>query len=120
MNKKVKRLVAIGIDCLIFEILVEVARKVQVIFHISDILILITFFPLLFILVINKDCLFGYESIGKKIMNLKIYQNGERVTNKKILRKRIFEGWIGIPFYPIYILTSGKSLSDEKLNIEVQ
>ena len=51
---------------------------------ISAILIVV----ILYILILNKDSIIGYESIGKKIMRLKIYKVGKRLEDKKMLRKR--------------------------------
>ena len=71
-------------------------------------------------LFIQKDCLFGYESIGKKTMKLKIYQNGEILKNKSILRKRAIEDLKNFMFYPIMLWSNGRSVADEKFNTEVK
>lgn len=122
MNLKYKRLLAALIDFLILGVACRLIGCVFLLFNsitanfiagFIGAIIIIFVFPL-------KDCLFGYESIGKKIMGLRIYVNGERVTDKKILKKRITDGWEGLLFYPIYILKDNKSLGDERMNTEVK
>lgn len=71
-------------------------------------------------LVIQKDCLFGYESIGKKMMKLKIYQNGKILRDKSILRKRAIEDLKNFMLYPIMLWANGRSVADEKYNTEVK
>lgn len=77
---------------------------------------------LLFTLFIRKDCIFGYESIGKKIMHLKIYnENNERVMDKKILQKRIYYSLLCLPHVNgIMILAGGQSDGDKKMHTIVR
>ncbi len=86
-NVKLKRFVAIGIDCFLIYCVLYTISIPQIIFR-NDILDWITgIIDVFFIIFIcpRKDCLFGYESIGKKIVGLHIYKDGKRVTDKKIL-----------------------------------
>jgi len=87
-----------------------------------DIFITIIFFVIFIILFIRKDTLIGNESIGKKLMFLKIYgKDGKRVTNNKILCDRVFYS-IGIGkiiFYPLMILINNQSSGDKKMGTEV-
>lgn len=71
-------------------------------------------------LFIQKDCFWGYESIGKKIMKLKIYQNGKVLKDKSILRKRAIEDLKNFMLYPIMLWANGRSVADEKYNTEVK
>lgn len=122
MNIKIKRLLSVVIDGSIVYFILWLFSLTQYIFdeNIANIIGIIVTMVFIFIIIPRKDCIIGYESIGKKIMGLKIYQNGERVKNKKILIKRITEGFFGIPFYPIYILIDNKSLGDQKMNTVVK
>lgn len=122
MNVKLKRLCALFIDSIIIYFIIWIISLSQYIvdIKIANTLVALTSIIIIFIIIPRKDCLFGYESIGKKIMGLKIYKDGKRVLNKKILIKRITEGFFGIPFYIIYILKNNKSLGDEIMNTEVK
>ncbi len=71
-------------------------------------------------LIICKDCLIGYESIGKKIMKLKIYQDGKILKDKNILKKRGIEDLKNFMLYPIMLWANNKSVADEKFNTEVK
>lgn len=53
-------------------------------------------------------------------MFLKIYQNDERIKNKKNLIERIFYIVFPFNFYPFMILYNNKSKGDIKLNTEVK
>lgn len=123
MNLKIKRLIAIFIDyMIIFFILYIPSSIIQKTFNniIVDIICGIVDAILIVVLFLKKDCLIGYESIGKKIMGLKIYQNGERIKDKKILVDRITKTFYSFPFYPFMILINNKSSGDKKLNTEVK
>ena len=79
--------------------------------------------PLLFFtLLLRKDCIFGYESIGKKLMYLKIYnQSNERVMDKKILQERIYYNLLCFPHVNgIMILAGGQSEGDQKMHTVVR
>ena len=68
-----------------------------------------------------KDIIFGYESIGKKIVKLKIYdETGNRLTNKKKLFKRVIYTSLLIPFYIFMILINNKSLGDIIMHTSVK
>ena len=75
---------------------------------------------LLINLFLRKDCLIGYESIGKKIMRLKIYQDDKPVKDKKILMDRVFNTLWPFVEYPFMILYNNKSKGDIKCNTEVK
>lgn len=83
---------------------------------ISAIFIVIIFY----LLILNKDGIIGYESIGKKIMKLKIYKDGKRLKDKKILRKRNYLSFWDMPFYVINVLFDNKTEGDTKCNTEVK
>lgn len=77
---------------------------------------------LFFTLLLRKDCIFGYESIGKKLMHLKIYnQSNERVMDKKILQKRIYYNLLCFPHVNgIMILAGCQSDGDQKMHTVVR
>ena len=77
---------------------------------------------LFFTLLLRKDCIFGYESIGKKLMYLKIYnQSNERVMDKKILQERIYYNLLCFPHVNgIMILAGGQSEGDQKMHTVVR
>ena len=66
-------------------------------------------------LFIRKDVIFGYESLGKKAMRLKIYdQNGDRIIKRNLLINRIIPTLITFPIYVFMILSNNKSIGDIK------
>ena len=123
-----KRLVASGIDLIIFSLFGNLTGSLiilcvpQYIFK-NDTLNTILVFVLMilnFLVFLNKDGIFGYNSIGKKIMKLKIFDdNDEIVTNKKILFLRNFESFKYIISYVPMILTKNQSAGDEKYHTYV-
>ena len=92
MFLRLRRLIASYLDIMLIyfilyypvKLLVNLFENNMILNIISDILIVV----ILYILILNKDSIIGYESIGKKIMRLKIYKVGKRLEDKKILRKR--------------------------------
>ena len=77
MGLKIRRLIAIYIDfiitiyiCYFFEIITNLLIPENLFF---EIIFSIIFFIIWFNLFLRKDTIFGYESIGKKLMRLKIY-----------------------------------------------
>ena len=103
MGVKIRRLIAIYIDfnitfyiCYFFgeiiSLLISENLFLEIIFSIIS-------FIIWFNLFLRKDILFGYESIGKKLMRLKIYNlsNNERVKNKKRLIDRNFYSFWSLP-----------------------
>ena len=77
MKLKIKRLIAIIIDILIIKyIIVEPLRIFYQQFNTTLANIIFTIITLVISIgaFLCKDCLIGYESLGKKIMRLKIYQ----------------------------------------------
>ena len=77
-------------------------------------------FILIYKLFIYKDFLFGYESIGKKIMKLKIYQDNNLLLNKEILKKRNCKNLKSFIAYTIMVLVDNKSCVDSDLNIYIK
>lgn len=123
MKIKIKRLVALYIDyLLIFCISYFPFYYIYKLFN--TFLANLFFGSITILLLINlflrKDSIIGYESIGKKIMRLKIYKNNERVTNKKLLKDRVFLSLPSLPFYLFMILFNNKSSGDIKLGTEVK
>ena len=120
---QLRRLLAIAIDYyIIFHI---IYLPLNYIFKNStNILVDILSGLLAIILLVNlflrKDCLIGYESVGKKIMRLKIFQNGKTVQNKKILVDRIFYTLWPFMTYPFMVLYNNKSKGDIRCNTEVK
>lgn len=120
---KIKRLIAAIIDYSVT--MLVVFKSVEIISEalgiISARIILSTiglFIVISFLL--YKDCIIGYESIGKKLMHLKIYQNNKRITDKKILLERNEATIVGFPLYPFMILIKNKSFGDLEYNTEVK
>ena len=122
MKLKIKRLIATVIDFIIIFFIIYSLSPTQILFNIKILKYIINIFVLVLIIYLfpHKDCLIGYESIGKKIMGLGIYQNGERVQDKKVLVKRFMETVYLFPLYPLTILVLGKSYGDINLNTEVK
>lgn len=82
-------------------------------FHIILVVLLACFVCLLFFLEVYiftfKDVLFGYESLGKKVMQLKIYnENNERIVERKLLVKRVRDSIWLFNIYPFMILLNNK------------
>ena len=117
MNLKIRRLGAIFIDYLIIfytcyyflQILQPLAKKyifLEIVFTLTALILFANLF-------LRKDMIFGYESIGKKIMRLKIYdEGGMRIKNKKKLMDRVYYSFYTFPFYLFEILISNKSRGD--------
>jgi len=130
MSLKLRRLLATCIDyCVIIypisyfsEFLKKTISIVIQNKFICDMLIGIIFLVLLFSLFIRKDTLFGYESIGKKIMKLKIYdKEGSRIKDKRLLIDRVFRSCnLYFPLYPFMILFDNKSEGDKKMETRVK
>jgi hypothetical protein len=122
MKLKIKRLIATVIDFIIIFFIIYSLSPTQILFNIKILKYIINILVLVLIIYLfpHKDCLIGYESIGKKIMGLGIYQNGERVQDKKVLVKRFMETVYLFPLYPLTILVLGKSYGDINLNTEVK
>lgn len=123
MILKIRRLLAIYIDfIIIFSISYFPLYYISSLFDnkiLNMLLGIITIISFIF-LFLNKDILIGYESIGKKIMLLKIYQNKERISNKKILKDRVFYSAYFFCFYPFMILYNNKSRGDLIFETEVK
>lgn len=125
MILRIRRLLAIWIDYVIIFYTCFYAGKIiepltfkniflEIVFSIAFLLIFFTIF-------IRKDSIFGYESIGKKIMCLKIYDlNGQRVTEKKKLIDRTFYTTPFFCLYPIMVLINNQSIGDRKIGTQVK
>lgn len=124
MFLRLRRLIASYLDIMLIyfilyypvKLLVNLFENNMILNIISAILIVV----ILYILILNKDSIIGYESIGKKIMRLKIYKVGKRLEDKKILRKRNYLNIRDMPFYVINVLVNNKTEGDIKCNTEVK
>lgn len=123
MFLKIRRLFALYIDfILIFIISYFPFHYIYTLFYTSFMNIFMGSISLLLLinLFLRKDCLIGYESIGKKIMLLSIYQENEKVIDKKLLMDRVaYSIW---PFisYPFMILYNNRSKGDVAFNTSVK
>lgn len=125
MVLKIRRLVASYIDYnIIFYTCYYLAKIIEPIISgniFLKILFSIAFIFIGFNLFLRKDIIFGYESIGKKITGLKIYdENGKRVTNKKQLIDRIYHSVWTFHIYIFMILINNKSSGDKTIGTEVR
>ncbi len=120
MKVKLKRLLAGLIDWLIIISIIVAFEVVDIKNDMLDIISMSLELIFMFYLVPRKDCLFGYVSIGKKIMKLGIYKDDKRVTDKDILRKRTYFTILAFPVNLIYVLKDNKTISDEECNTEVK
>ncbi len=87
------------------------------------IIFVIIYYVLLGLAISAKDIIFGYESIGKKLMKLEIVnQVGEKEKNKLFLFKRVFYSLFTVffPLYPYMILFNNKSFGDYKTELTVK
>lgn len=119
INLKLRRIIAIFID---FHIIFFAGYMFASIFEMMpfeniliDIICGLVFLTIFINLFLRKDMIFGYESIGKKIMRLKIYnESGMRIKNKKKLIDRVYYSLFTFefPFYPYIILINNRSRGD--------
>lgn len=119
MNLKLRRLIAMYIDFhiafLIGCIFTVIPEKLFFESILVDSILGLIFILIFIILILRKDMVLGYESIGKKIMRLKIYdENGMRIKNKKKLIDRVYYSLFTFecPFYPYIILINNRSRGD--------
>ena len=120
---KLRRLIAATIDFIIIGYIILIPLWVidQFINGIFiDIFIGITGLVAFFNMYIRKDCLIGNNSIGKKIVKLKICQNEKELKDQKALIKRNYITFWTIPYYPFMVLYNNKSEGDIKCNTEVK
>lgn len=124
MLLRLRRLIASYLDIMIISFviyypckLLEILFKNNIVLNIISAILIVV---ILYILILNKDGIIGYESIGKKIMRLKIYKDEKRLEDKKILRKRNFLSFWDLPFYIINVLFGNKTEGDIKCNTEVK
>ena len=92
MFLRLRRLLALYLDCIIiFSISYFPMYYIYTLFEnmFMNIVTSIIAIILMVNLFLRKDCLIGYNSIGKKIVKLKIYQNDKMVNDKKLLIDRI-------------------------------
>lgn len=121
--KTIKRIISIIIDILIMNFVIYmIARPINLIIkdYTINVILNTIFFVLCLYFFIYKDSIWGYESIGKKIMGLKIYQNGERIIDKKILVQRIKTTYIYFFISGPMLVLTGKTEADMKYNTEVR
>lgn len=118
-----RRIIAGLIDIEIIGIIIDIFAKIAVRLFTSQLVLnLLSILLIIFgiYLLLMKDCIFGYESIGKKIMGLKIYQNGYEVKDKKLLFNRnkitLIYSLISLP----KLVLLGKTDGDTKYNTEVK
>lgn len=74
------------------------------------------------ILMFSRDVVFSNKSIGKKVMNLEIYdKNNKKIADKKLLIDRVYYSvfWT-FPFYIFMILVNNKSSGDNKFNTTIK
>lgn len=124
MFLRLRRLIASYLDMIVIYhilyfpsiLLADLFESNMILNIISAIFIVIIFY----LLILNKDGIIGYESIGKKIMRLKIYKDGKRLEDKKISRKRNYFSFWDMPFYVINVLFDNKTEGDIKCNTEVK
>lgn len=123
MKLKFKRIMAAVIDFYIISLsLIIPLYYINNIFNndvISVIIGIIVIIAFIF-LYLNKDCLLGKRSVGKKLLGLNIYLKNEIVVDKKILLNRTRESFSLFPIYPFNILFNNKSLGDIKFETEVK
>ncbi len=119
MNLKIRRLIAMYIDFhIVFFATYIFIGMFESLFYkniLVDIIFGLAFGTIFINLLLRKDMIFGYESIGKKIMKLKIYdENGMRIKNRKELIDRIYYSLFSyeFPFYPYIILINNRSRGD--------
>lgn len=124
MLLRLRRLIASYIDIMLISFIIyypfkllEILFKNNMVLNIISAILIVV---ILYILILNKDGIMGYESIGKKIMRLKIYKDGKRLEDKKILRKRNYLSFWDLPFYVINVLFDNKTEGDIKCNTEVK
>lgn len=129
MKIKIKRLISVTIDLTPFVLFVYLTAPIfNVDFFLFDILVIkivlvIVYYGLLGLAICTKDIIFGYESIGKKIMKLEIVnQDGEKEKNKSILFQRNFYSLFNLYWglYPYMILFNNKSWGDYKTNLTIK
>lgn len=123
MKVKLKRFLAIYLDILILGCITIIPLDMfQKLFNnmVIDIICGILWLILFIFVLINKDNLFGYISIGKRIMGLKIYYNNTIVKDKKLLKKRNIANMNDFYTYVIDVLFDNKSEGDVKFNTEVK
>ena len=120
-NIRIRRGIALGIDVNLCNILFyPLDWLVHYYFETWNIYFFIFYLLLFLYFIIIKDTMIGYESIGKKIMGLKIYQNGIQIKDKKILKKRSLANLCDLVFSSINALYGdGKTAGDEKYNTKI-
>ena len=123
MFLRLRRLLALYLDCIIiFIILYFPMYYIYTLFEnmFMNIVTSIIAIILMVNLFLRKDCLIGYNSIGKKIVKLKIYQNDKMVNDKKLLIDRILYT-VKSPIYSLfYLLLNNKTEGDIKCNTEIK
>ena len=123
MFLRLRRLLALYLDCIIiFSISYFPMYYIYTLFEnmFMNIVTSIIAIILMVNLFLRKDCLIGYNSIGKKIVKLKIYQNDKMVNDKKLLIDRILYT-VKSPIYSLFsLLLINKTEGDIKCNTEIK
>lgn len=123
MFLRLRRLLALYLDCIIiFGISYFPMYYIYTLFEnmFMNIVTSIIAIILMVNLFLRKDCLIGYNSIGKKIVKLKIYQNDKMVNDKKLLIDRILYT-VKSPIYSLFsLLLNNKTEGDIKCNTEIK
>ena len=123
MFLRLRRLLALYLDCIIiFGISYFPMYYIYTLFEnmFMNIVTSIIAIILMVNLFLRKDCIIGYESIGKKIFKLKIFHNKQPVKNKKLLIDRTFITMGSFALYPFMVLYNNKSKGDIKCNTEIK
>lgn len=121
--KTIRRFISIIIDFLIMDLIANYIITGPINLIIKDYTINVIINTIVIICLyffIYKDCIWGYESIGKKLMGLKIYQNRERITDKKLLVQRIKTTYLYALISGPMLFLTGKTEADKKYNTEVK
>lgn len=122
MNLKYKRLFAAFIDYMIITVFSFRLQLIQIFINnkIINSILLILWIIFVFVLIPRKDYIFGCGSLGKQALNLGIYKNNKKVTDKKILRRRTYISLLFPPFYLISVVFFNKSIGDEMYGTKVE
>lgn len=122
MKLKIKRIIAAVIDFYIIVLVLALPLEFinsSIDNNIISIIIGIAFFFFFIYLYYRKDCIFGYESIGKKLLGLNVYSKNIRITDKILLKNRVKSTFELFPLYPIDILIDNVSIGDKKYDTEI-
>ena len=124
MGVKIRRLIAIYIDCNIIFWVSYYFCVFWSLFCKNIFFLFFLFFVGLLVFInifLRKDVIFGYESIGKKLLRLKIYdENNNRLKDKKLLIDRVYHSLWTFNIYMFMILLNNKSAGDKKIKTTIR